>query len=158
MLRSGHKTQEEQAAFYRDVVSNPESDHRYYALCAPRPYSSIPVTLSYGDNGIQPRYAESHDFIGLGGLTYLSRVPGDAELSLILGPSFRGRGLGVRAVVALMAEAANLGLRGVVGECYVGGAVKFWQAMTLIQWRTWQIVEPFRLEHGSYTWRWERTA
>lgn len=102
MLRTGYKTEAEQAAFYRDVVSNPRSNHWYYAL--------------------------EHDaqFVGMGGLTYLGRTKGEAEISLILGPEFRGKGLGHASVEALLTEARRLGISAVVGECLPTGNIGFW--------------------------------
>lgn len=114
MLRTPEPlTAEQQAAFYRDVVCNPGSNHRYYALIATR---------------LQRVEEERREvFVGMGGLTYLNRTPGEAEISLILGPSFRQDGHGTRAVQALRAEAARLGLKWVVGECYDRNpALSFW--------------------------------
>ena len=110
MLRTGVKTEDEQATFFRDVVSNPASDHRYYAIEA------------------------DGEFVGMGGLTYLSRVPGEAEISLILGPAARGRGIGNEAVLALVIEARRIGLTRIVGECYRRSpALGFWKKfITLI--------------------------
>ncbi len=116
MLRTKEPvTIEQQAAFYRDVVCNPDSNHRYYAL--------FDDVVEETDTAI--RFA--HPFIGMGGLTYLDRVPGEGEISLILGPDFRRTGLGSQAVLALRDEAGRLGLRWVVGECYDSNpALDFW--------------------------------
>lgn len=105
-------TKEQQAAFYRDVVCNPASNHRYYAL----------------EHEICPcGHAGSRQFIGLGGLTYLDRVPGIAEISLLLGPDFRREGLGAPAVDALRREGHRIGLRWIEGECYdTNPAQRFW--------------------------------
>jgi RimJ/RimL family protein N-acetyltransferase len=104
MLRTGAKTADEQAAFYRDVVCQPRADHRYYALDA------------------------CDRFVGMGGLTYFSRVPGEAEISLVIGPMYRRAGLGRAAVLALLHTAfTSLGLYSVVGECYrQSPALWFW--------------------------------
>jgi RimJ/RimL family protein N-acetyltransferase len=104
MLRTREPlTVEQQQAFYRNVVLNPTSPHRYYAL------------------------RHEHAFVGMGGLTYLDRVPGEAEISLILGPQFRRSGHGTRAVQALRQEARRLGLQWVVGECYEANPARdFW--------------------------------
>jgi RimJ/RimL family protein N-acetyltransferase len=96
-------TAEQQAAFYRDVVCNPRSHHRYYGL------------FHLGA------------FVGLGGLTYLNREPGEGEISLILAPECRGSGLGAEAVQLLRAKGARLGLQWIVGECYnENPAQSFW--------------------------------
>ncbi len=74
-------TVEQQAAFYRDVICNPASEHRYYAL---------------EQDGV---------FIGIGGLTYIK--DGKTEISLVLGPDYRGKGYGSKAVDALLNQAAR---------------------------------------------------
>ncbi len=102
MLRTGPKSVAEQDAFYRDVIRNPTADHWYFAIEL---------------DGV---------FIGMGGLTYLSRQPGQAEISLILAPWSRSQGLGSEAVDALVAEAKNRGLTTVIGECYATGNLPFW--------------------------------
>jgi RimJ/RimL family protein N-acetyltransferase len=114
MLRTREPlTVEQQEAFYRDVVCNPQSNHRYYSLM--------------------------HDgqFIGQGGLTYLEREHGAGEISLLLGPEFRRAGLGTVAVQALRAEGTRLRtewsphcLRWITGECYdINPAREFWVKM-----------------------------
>jgi RimJ/RimL family protein N-acetyltransferase len=122
MLRTGYKTEAEQAAFYRDVVCNPEADHRYYAIEATR----LPEVVFYGDHEYFEMPARVC-FVGFGGLTYLGRVPGEAEISLIVNPRWRRTGIGRMAVDALLAEAFGpLGLTSVVGECYETGNLPFW--------------------------------
>ncbi len=117
MLRTGHKSVAEQDAFYRTFVREPDADHWYYAI------------------------ELDGAFIGMGGLTYLSRQPGQAEISLILAPWSRSQGLGSEAVDALLVEAKNRGLASVIGECYALGNLPFW---------TKQIVKrPARM-----TWEW----
>jgi RimJ/RimL family protein N-acetyltransferase len=107
MLRTGYKTVEQQAEFYRTVIDEPSSPHRYYAVDA---------------NGV---------FVGMGGLTYLDKVPGVGEISLLLAPEARLSGLGTAAVRALLLKAFNgLELRSVVGECYQRSpALGFWQKL-----------------------------
>jgi RimJ/RimL family protein N-acetyltransferase len=100
-------TVEQQAAFYRDVICNPASNHRYYALWATR------LAHPLDENRLRRDV-----FVGLGGLTYLDRVPGEGEISLILDPAVRGSGLGAQAVQLLRAEGARLGLQWIIGECY----------------------------------------
>jgi len=109
-------TAEQQAAFYRDVVSNPDSNHRYYALIA--------IRL---ENPLYEQSRRREDFVGLGGLTYLDRVPGEGEISLILDPAVRGSGLGAQAVQRLREEGLGIGLHTIVGECYdTNPAQMFW--------------------------------
>lgn len=105
-LRTGSKTDAEQTAFYHDVICNPAADHRYWAL------------------------EHDGDFIGMGGMTYLSRVPGEAEISLVIDPARQREQLGTLAVIVLAEEAARMGLACVIGECYRTGPVGFWQGLT----------------------------
>lgn len=126
MLRTGYKTEEEQAQFYRSVICNPEADHWYYAVEA---------------GGV---------FVGMGGLTYVSRTPGEAEISLLLGRSFRGKRVGDYAVDALLEEASERGLTSVVGECYVSGHLTFWarqMARSDYPSQRW-------IDGDSLKWRW----
>jgi RimJ/RimL family protein N-acetyltransferase len=112
-------TAEQQAAFFRDVICNPLSTHRFFALEA--------VRLGYVEFGGEFESVRKPTFIGLGGLTYLDRAPGEGEISLLLGPDFRGRGFGDAAVQALRAKATELGLEWIVGECYdTNPAQAFW--------------------------------
>jgi RimJ/RimL family protein N-acetyltransferase len=129
MLRTREPlSEEQQAAFYRDVVCNPASNHRYYALIATR--------LGY-DSDLEPTRRDV--FVGMGGLTYLDRVPGEGEISLILGPDFRRDGHGTRAAHALRAEAAQLGLTWVVGEVYNRNPARaFWAKHMLRAGGEWE--------------------
>ena len=102
MLRTGYKTEEQQAAFYRDVICNPDSKHQYYAL------------------------EMTQRFIGMGGLTYLDWDKKQGEISLIIGPEFRDKGVGTAAVDALLEQAKTIGLESVIGECYAQGHQSFW--------------------------------
>lgn len=117
MLRTGHKTAEQQEQFYHDVICNPESQHWYYAIEA------------------------DGQFVGMGGLTYLDSDNRMAEISLIVSPEVRGKGVGSKAVDALMVEAKRIGLVSVVGECYATGAIEFW---------TKQIAR----RQQTFLWRW----
>lgn len=109
-------TVEQQAAFYRDVICNPASEHRYYALDGAIDQTAL------ADR--KPNVFKQ--FIGIGGLTYIK--DGKTEITLVLGPAFRGKGYGSRAVDALLDEARRLGLTCVTGECYSAGNQAFWKA------------------------------
>lgn len=142
MLRTANPlTAEQQAAFYRNVVCNRASGHRYYAIVRPCPID----TTSMSDK--TPQFVWRDQFIGMGGLTYLTRRAGEAEISLILGPQFRGNGFGAAAVDALLTEAYDvLKLEAVVGECYEkNGARDFWARMLE------------RRRPVSRSWRWEKS-
>ena len=80
------------------------------------------------------RYLELwHDgqFIGLGGITYIQWENRCGEISLILAPDSRGRGLGRDAVAELYRVAFNeLNLNMVFGECYrCNDAWEFWSVL-----------------------------
>jgi len=136
MLRTGYKTPAEQEQFYYQHVSRSwwrrwlvAKEHEYYAI------------------------EYQGDCVGMGGLTHLRRVPGEAEISLIIGPMYRGAGVGTAAVDALLAEAWRLGLTAVIGECYATGAIQFWtQQVSCRPERTTSNLT----EHGNLVWRWVR--
>lgn len=133
MLRTGYKTAEEQDRFYDTVIADEtHSCHAYWAI----------ETV--------PRFLGSPTFVGMGGLTYLRREPRQAEISLIINPSVRGRGIGRKAVDALLAEAKVMDLESVIGECYEQNPAKaFWERML-------ELYPPVRLEQRaeSFVWRW----
>lgn len=132
MLRTGAKTQAEQDTFYRDVVSNPQSEHRYYALDV------------------------DGQFVGLGGLTYLRHPetsPLAHQITLVIGAPFRRQGYGMAAVSLLVTQACVwLQLAFVQGECFATGPVGFWRtcfSQIGVPGRQW--TEP----DGTYRWRWD---
>lgn len=137
-------TAEQQAAFYRDVVCNPKAPHKYYALV-----SRVEVTCV---NDQEDKFVVG-PFVGMGGLTYLNRTPGEAEISLILGPEFRHHGLGTAAVNALLAEAFGLlRLKAVIGECYHGSSARgFWGRML---WGVRADLSSWDETETALTWRW----
>lgn len=91
-------TKEQQEEFYQMRVCNSDSPHRYWAIVEP-------------DDG---------DFIGMGGLTYISWPNRIAEISLILDPIQRGKGLGEQAVDLLLEQGFDrMGLKSIYGECYL---------------------------------------
>jgi RimJ/RimL family protein N-acetyltransferase len=99
-------TEQQQEDFY-DTLCARTSVHRYYELW---------------DDG---------QFVGLGGITYIQWENRCGEISLILAPDARGRGLGRTAVAELYRTAFNeLNLNMVFGECYCcNKAEKWWHAL-----------------------------
>jgi RimJ/RimL family protein N-acetyltransferase len=160
MLRTKEPlTEEQQAAFYRDVVCNPDSNHRYYALDWQPP--TIDVTTFMDE--VPKWHTPPPVFVGLGGLTYLDRIPCEAEISLLLGPQWRGRGLGTAAVDALLVEAfyGPLALKAVCGECYKQSpALHFWIEMAARMVNHTRagglVMGAFRLngEEQDFRWKW----
>jgi hypothetical protein len=95
-----------QGDFYEGVVCNRNSKHRYFAI------RNVDV------------------FLGMGGLTNIEWENGQAEISLILKPTERGKGYGRGAVGLLLDHAFNnMRLATVCGEVYGCGNVKFWEKM-----------------------------
>ena len=103
-----------QRAFYESVILNRASPHRYYSV---------------RDNG-------QHK--ALVSLEHISWPNGHAEIGLIVGPLYRGHGIGAEAVRLVLLRAFNdLRIETVWGETYMcSHAVAFWR----------KIVEQY---HGS---------
>jgi RimJ/RimL family protein N-acetyltransferase len=127
MLRTREPlTEAQQDAFYKRIVSGNWWPHAYVAL------------------------ERDGQFVGLGGITYLDGK-GEGEISLILGPQFRGRGYGAEAVDVLLHWAkAALACQYVRGECYSTGNLEFWwkQIAKRPETKVWH-------KDGSMFWRWE---
>jgi len=101
-------TEEQQATFYRNVILNPDSPHLYWGV-------------RNVDRGMA----------GMAGLTYIQWENGLAELSLIIDPQQRGKGVGQQAVALLLEQAfGRLRLETVCFECYhCNGGLAFWQTI-----------------------------
>ena len=97
-------TKEMQEKFYDEVVCNPASPHRYWAITA------------------------DDKLIGCGGITNIQWENRIGEISLILDPSARGKGYGRESVKAILHKAfLELNLKTVCGECYLcNPASGFW--------------------------------
>lgn len=100
-------TKEMQEDFYKNVVCNRNSSHRYWAITNPK-------------------------LIGIGGLTNIGWENRIAEISLIIDPNRQKRGFGEKAVELLLDQAFNyLNLKTVFGECYFSNkAAGFWKKIT----------------------------
>lgn len=122
-------TAEMQQQYYRDVICNRDSGTRYWGLWEPF------VTPLYRENtaylnGETGEYTESVSFIGYGGIENISWENGNGEISLLLGPDYRGKGYGKQAVGLFLEQAFNtMGLKCVYGECYDCGPYWFWHKM-----------------------------
>lgn len=101
-------TPEQQAQFFKDVICNRNSNHRYWSI-----------------------WDEKKDyFVGFGGLTFIEWENRQTEISLIINPELRGKGYGKKAVLLLLEQAFNhLNLELVYGECYLcnDSGVGFWK-------------------------------
>ena len=113
-LRTPYLISEEMQANFYDSLQNRESRNRYWSIY------------------------DNDELIGFGGLTGIEWENGLAEISLIMGAKYRGKGLGRRAVALILDTGfGNMGLKTIYGECYeCNTAVDFWGAITK--------------EHGGY--------
>lgn len=108
-------TLEQQLEFYRTVVCNRDSPHKYWAL-----YQS-----GCADPPVHKRV-----LVGMGGLINLSWENRHAEISLLIDPARSRQGLGTAAVRALLQMGfGRMGLATIWGECYESNdaAVAFWR-------------------------------
>ena len=107
-LRTPYLISEEMQANFYDSLQNRESRNRYWSIY------------------------DNDELIGFGGLTGIEWENGLAEISLIMGAKFRGKGLGRRAVALILDTGfGNMGLKTIYGECYeCNSAVDFWGAIT----------------------------
>lgn len=114
-------TASQQGTFYYDVVCNPDSPHRYFAIV------DETHVVSNEDSTVKEYY-----FFGMGGITNIQWENRIGEISLILHPEQRGQGIGIKAVDLLLDQAFNcLNLQTVFGECYMcNDAWRFWQEIT----------------------------
>lgn len=118
-VRSGLRTpylatKESQQKFYREIVCNPSSPHRYYAIRT---------------------NDASGKAVGMVGLTAISWENGHAEISLVVTDGFRGQGVG-RAAVDLVLEEAfkRMRLVTVFGECYENNTALAWWMKLVEAW------------------------
>lgn len=146
MLRTGYKTEGEQSWFYRRHIE-------------PSRFWRIVDAIMGGPNHRYFAVVLDGAFVGMGGLTYLRREPGVGEISLILGPAHRGKGVGEQAVAELLNEAARMDLYRVVGECYYTGAVRFWRRVSGLPVDGWRTASAVRAcGSGAFMFGWEKTA
>jgi len=112
-------TAEQQAEYYRKVICNRESHTRYFALI-----QNVPTQVGTHDTAPVER------FVGYGGIEGIQWETRIGELSLLIGPEYRRRGYGKRAVSCILAHAWDvLGLETVYAECYECGAPEFWRTI-----------------------------
>jgi len=99
-------TWEMQEDFYRNVICNPDSKHRYWALVI-----------------------EPDKLVGIGGITNIIWENRIGEISLLIDPECRDKGYGKEAVELLLDKAFNyLNLKTVCGEVYSCSprGINFW--------------------------------
>lgn len=102
-------TKEMQEGFYDNVICNPNSPHRYWAIW------------------LEP-YKKDSCFIGMGGVTFIEWENRLGRISLIIDPQMRDKGYGEQAMGLLLDKAFNyLNLQTACGECYhCNPTIRFW--------------------------------
>ena len=101
--------EEMQIDFYNKVICNRESPHKYIAIREEEDKVLLPVNGTTKDNIL----------IGMGGLTDIDWINRQAEISLIIAPFARGKGLGKEAAVMVIEWGfKTLNLDYIYGECY----------------------------------------
>ena len=98
-------TKEMQEDFYFNMISNRDSNSRFYAL------------------------EEDNFFIGMVGLVNISLENRNAEISIVIDPELRGQGYGTKAIELLLTNGFNgVNLENIYGECYwCSPALDFWR-------------------------------
>lgn len=137
-------TEEMQDRFYDDVICNPNSRHRYYAI-------ALNVKQTFIDDRLKDRECER--FIGMGGLTKIQWENRIAEISLMIAPEYRKKGYGKEAVFLLLDEAFNrLNLKTVCGEVYTCNPdYEFWAKMnTELHGNSWVALPQRKYWNGRY--------
>jgi len=109
-------TEKQQDDYYRTVICNRYSTTRYWGLW-----------WDCGD--LEPE--RCMHFAGMGGIENIQWENRLGEISLLISPYHRGKGLGRAAVDAILDQAFNyLNLDGVWGECYFScPATEFWRKL-----------------------------
>jgi RimJ/RimL family protein N-acetyltransferase len=122
-------TEEMQEDFYHNVVSNRNSNARYWGVWEDGKIK----TTHYFDN--TPAFNTESDgiiLIGMVGLENISWENRNAEISIILNPDYQHKGYGTQAVDLLLDQGFNyLNLENIYAECYeCNPALGFWHKMT----------------------------
>ncbi len=120
-------TEAQQADFYRDVVSNRESEHRYWAVrCAP--ICDDKECDVCGNNGKGYWLDLPSDLIGIAGLTNIEWENGRAEIALMIGTPYRKQGHGAEALHELFKQGFDrMRLHTIYGNVYgCNASFDFW--------------------------------
>jgi RimJ/RimL family protein N-acetyltransferase len=105
-------TYEQQEDFYKKIVCNRNSNCRYFAIKKTIRNNCAEISL-----------------IGMCGLENIEWENGLAEISLILGPNYVGKGYGKESLFLILNEGFNvLRLNTIYGECYYSNPnLGFWR-------------------------------
>ena len=125
-------TREMQADYYRDVICNRESTTRYWGLWVGGTKREQHGGEFFAGDYL-PACTTEHPcdiLIGYGGIENISWENGSGEISLLIGPDYRGKGYGKEAVGLFLDQAFNMwNLHTVHGECYECANWGFWARM-----------------------------
>ena len=153
-LRTSHMLSEEmQQKFYEDVISNPDSKHRYWALKEKRKELE-----EKGDEtwyGMVIKSGKDDIFVGVGGLTNISWENRNAEISLIISDTCQNMGLGSKAVDLLIHQGFSfMNLENIYGECYECNpkGISFWLKM-IEKYEADVVWKPYVKYYNGTYWR-----
>jgi RimJ/RimL family protein N-acetyltransferase len=131
-------TTEMQSDFYKQVVCNRQSEHRYYAV-----FIECDGSLSIKGDFV---------FIGMIGLINISLENRNAEISIVLDPELRGKGYGKKVFQLLLDEGFNkVNLDNIYGECYwCSPALDFWRKVCEDYKVKLQVLPQRKFYNGKY--------
>ena len=114
-------TKEQQEDWYRNEICNRQSRSRFWAIMAPSEYRDTQF-ISHPD---------PHDLVGYGGIENIQWENSIGEISLLINPTYHGKGFGKQAAIEIITQAFNrLNLHTVFGEVYMSNpACAFWQSI-----------------------------
>lgn len=123
-------TKEMQENFYDNVVCDRHSNSRWFGLYV---------------NGM---------FIGMGGIANIEWENGIGEISIILNPTYRGKGYGKKAVDKLLLHAfGSLRLHMIYGECYnINPALDFWKSYVERFWGYTTVLPDRKFVNGEHVY------
>lgn len=116
-------TDKMQQDFYNNVVSNRNSNNRFFGVYVSE---SLDSSLAINTKTMQARRV--NEFIGMVGLINIEWENGLAEISMIINPQLHNKGIGSKAFGLLLAKGfSEMNLSNIYGEVYeCNSAVNFW--------------------------------
>jgi RimJ/RimL family protein N-acetyltransferase len=121
-------TTEQQEDWYRNEICNRQSRSRFWAIMAPSEYR----------DGLFISNPDPYDIVGYGGIENIQWENSIGEISLLINPSYHGKGFGKQAAIEIIRQAFDsLNLNTVFAECYQNNpAVAFWDKIFQKGYRT----------------------
>ena len=130
-------TAEQQQQYYRDVICDRRSTTRYWG------FWDTEIEYDYKEYRVHDMIpspkGQKNMFVGYGGLENIQWENRLAEISILIGPEFRGQGYGAEAVEAILRRGfCELNLENIWGECYYcSPAPAFWKRLVERFHGTW---------------------